>query len=62
MFIFIFQVRRHLVQKAALRFSNSSHEHQDRLQGQLQVRGSGEAVGGQCHPRCQATGRRILEN
>ena len=60
--ISMFQVCGHLVQEAEVRLCNSSHEHQDRVQGQLQVRGSGEAVGRQCHLGRQATGRRVLEN
>ena len=61
-FIPTFQVCGHLVQEAEVRLCHPSYEHQDRVQGQLQVRGSGEAVGRQCHPGRQATCRRVLEN
>jgi len=35
------QVRRHSVQEAALRLQPAPNEHQDCVQGQLQVRGAG---------------------
>ena len=43
----LFQVRGHLVQEAAVRVGHPPDEHQDRLQGQLQVRGARATIGGQ---------------
>jgi hypothetical protein len=60
LFSFFFQVRGHSVQEAALRFRPAPPQHQDRLQGQLQVRGAGE--GGHQRRQHTAAGGGILED
>ncbi len=54
------QVRSHPVQEATLRVRDPPAEHEDRVQGQLQVRGPGEAVGRQLTLGRQTVGGRIL--
>jgi hypothetical protein len=57
-----FQVCRYPVQEAAVRLGHAPVEHEDRVQGQLQVRGAGASVGRQRHPGRPTVSRRVLEN
>lgn len=40
---FLLQIRSYIVQKAAVRLQPASNEHQDCVQGQLQIRGAGKS-------------------
>lgn len=55
-----FQVRRDPVQEAAVRLGDPPDEHEDRVQGQLQVRGARAAVGRQRRAGRQAAGGGVL--